>query len=81
MKKSTRTVLAIIVAVVSLVGFTALGFVLQENGVYGPFVGDNYLTDWSNWKFVVLGLTLCTTLLVYGLTGLGGSSSGNDKSA
>ncbi len=80
MKKSTRTVLAIIVAIVSLVGFTALGFVLHEHGIRGPIVGDGFLTDWSNWKFVVLGLAICTTLLVYGLTGLGGSSSGSDKS-
>jgi len=64
MKKTPWIILTVATAVISVIGFIALGAILNMNGIYGPFWGDDYLTDWSNWKIVVLPLTIITTLLV-----------------
>jgi len=67
MKKSLRNAIIISTSVISVIAFSFLGFVLDQNGIYGPLIADGFLTDWSNWKYVVLVLTIVTTLLVYAL--------------
>ena len=78
MKTSTRIIIAIVTAIASFLAFTVLGFVLNQNGIRGPFLDGEYLTEWARWRFVVLGLTLCVTLLVAGLTGFMSGSSGEE---
>lgn len=68
MKKPLHIAIVVVTAAVSVIAYTGLGLFLNEQGIRGPFVGSQFLTAWSNWQYVVLGLTIVTTLLVYALT-------------
>jgi|GEM_PF-3724506 len=68
MKKNGRIILAVATFIVASIAFIILGSVLYHADIHGPFIGDDYLTEWSNWKYVVFFLSLAVTLLVYQLT-------------
>ncbi len=67
MESPSRVFLSIVSFVVSMVVFVILGILLHEADIRGPLVGDDYLTDWSNWKYLTAALSLMTTAIIYWL--------------
>jgi len=64
-----RILVVVSFTLVFAVGFIYLGYILNEAGFYGPYVGNlGFLTDWSVWQFFGMPASGLAALTAYWLT-------------
>ncbi len=69
MKTGLRVVVVGAVTLVFAVGFIILGYLLNEAGIYGPYVSNmGFLTEWSVWQLLGMPFSVLVALAAYWLT-------------
>lgn len=53
----------------SMFVITGVGIALNSADIHGPFIDEDYLTDWANWKYVTGLASAAITLLNFYLLG------------